>query len=130
MNQREGNFLDNLKKIKDEEENARKSIKLAEDKRKQEQEIRKKEAEREIERFKNEKKEEIENKKKELNKQEENLKNEEIKEINEIEKIKNQVETKKDEIIKYIINNIIQVDLTFPESVKKRMVKKKKKHNK
>ena len=130
MIQGEGNFIINLNKIKEEEENARKNIKLAEDKRKQEQEIRKKETEREIERFKNEKKEEIENKKKELNKQEENLKNEEIKEINEIEKIKNQVETKKDEIIKYIINNIIQVDLTFTESVKKRMVKKKKKHNK
>ena len=130
MIQGEGNFIINLNKIKEEEENARKNIKLAEDKRKQEQEIRKKEAEREIERFKNEKKEEIENKKKELNKQEENLKNEEIKEINEIEKIKNQVETKKDEIIKYIINNITQVDLTFPESVKKRMVKKKKKQNK
>ena len=130
MNQGEGNFIINLNKIKEEEENARKNIKLAEDKRKQEQEIRKKEAEREIERFKNEKKEEIENKKKELNKQEENLKNAEIQEINEIEKIKNEVETKKDEIIKYIINNITQVDLTFPESVKKRMVKKKKKHNK
>jgi hypothetical protein len=130
MIQGEGNFIINLNKIKEEEENARKNIKLAEDKRKQEQEIRKKEAEREIERFKNEKKEEIENKKKELNKQEENLKNAEILEINEIEKIKNEVETKKDEIIKYIINNITQVDLTFPESVKKRMVKKKKKHNK
>jgi hypothetical protein len=130
MIQGEGNFIINLNKIKEEEENARKNIKLAEDKRKQEQEIRKKEAEREIERFKNEKKEEIENKKKELNKQEENLKNAEIQEINEIEKIKNEVETKKDEIIKYIINNITQVDLTFPESVKKRMVKKKKKHNK
>jgi len=127
MIQGEGNFIINLNKIKEEEENARKNIKLAEDKRKQEQEIRKKEAEREIERFKNEKKEEIENKKKELNKQEENLKNAEIQEINEIEKIKNEVETKKDEIIKYIINNITQVDLTFPESVKKRMVKKKKK---
>jgi len=130
MNQGEGNFITNLNKIKDEEENARKNIKLAEDKKKQEHEIRKKEAEKEIERFKNEKKEEIEKKKEDLNKQEENLKNVELEEIKEIEKIKNEIESKKDEIINYIINNIIQVDLSFPEIVKKRMVKKKKKHNK
>ena len=130
MNQGEGNFFANLNKIKEEEENARKSIKLAEDKKKEEHEIRKKEAEKEIERFKHEKKEEIERKKIELNKQEENLKNAELEEIKEIEQIKNEVESKKNEIINYIINNIIQVDLTFPEIVKKRMVKKKKKHNK
>ena len=130
MNQGEGNFFANLNKIKEEEENARKSIKFAEDKKKEEHEIRKKEAEKEIERFKHEKKEEIERKKIELNKQEENLKNAELEEIKEIEQIKNEVESKKNEIINYIINNIIQVDLSFPEIVKKRMVKKKKKHNK
>ena len=130
MNQGEGNFFANLNKIKEEEENARKSIKFAEDKKKEEHEIRKTEAEKEIERFKHEKKEEIERKKIELNKQEENLKNAELEEIKEIEQIKNEVESKKNEIINYIINNIIQVDLTFPEIVKKRMVKKKKKHNK
>ena len=36
------------------------------------------------------------------------------------------VESKKDNIIDFIINNVMNVNMEFPEMVKKRFVKKKK----
>ena len=44
----------------------------------------------------------------------------------ELEDIKNMVESKKDNIIDFIINNVMNVNMEFPEMVKKRFVKKKK----
>ena len=44
----------------------------------------------------------------------------------ELEEIKLTLETKKGDIIDYIINNIMKVNMEFPEMVKKRFVKKKK----
>ncbi len=44
----------------------------------------------------------------------------------ELEDIKSMVESKKDNIIDYIINNVMNVNMEFPEMVKKRFVKKKK----
>ena len=44
----------------------------------------------------------------------------------ELEDIKNMVENKKDNIIDYIVNNVMQVNMEFPEMVKKRFAKKKK----
>ena len=44
----------------------------------------------------------------------------------ELEDIKNLVEIKKDSITNFIINNVMNVNMEFPEMVKKRFVKKKK----
>ena len=44
----------------------------------------------------------------------------------ELEDIKNIVENKKDSITDFIINNIMNVNIDFPEMAKKRFVKKKK----
>ena len=44
----------------------------------------------------------------------------------ELEDIKLLLETKKVDIIDYIIKNIMDVNMEFPEMVKKRFVKKKK----
>ena len=44
----------------------------------------------------------------------------------ELQNIKNSVKTKKDEITDFIIDNIMKVQMEFPEMIKKRFVKKKK----
>ena len=44
----------------------------------------------------------------------------------ELEEIQFEMEQKKDNIIEYIIDNIMKVNMEFPEMVKKRFVKKKK----
>ena len=44
----------------------------------------------------------------------------------ELEDIKNIVELKKDSITDFIITNVMNVNMDFPEMVKKRFVKKKK----
>ena len=44
----------------------------------------------------------------------------------DLEMIKLTMESKKNDIINFIIDNIMQVHMEFPEMVKKRYVKKKK----
>ncbi len=44
----------------------------------------------------------------------------------ELQNIKKAVKTKKDEITDFIIDNIMKVQMEFPEMIKKRFVKKKK----
>ena len=48
----------------------------------------------------------------------------------ELEDIKNMVENKKDDIIDYIIHNVMNVNMEFPEMVKKDLLKKRKVKNK
>ena len=55
-----------------------------------------------------------------------NLQKMEEESTKELEDIKNMVENKKDNIIDYIVNNVMQVNMEFPEMVKKRFAKKKK----
>ena len=61
-----------------------------------------------------------------VNQEQENLQKLEEESKKELEEIKLTLESKKTEIIDYIINNIMQVNMEFPEMVKKRFVKKKK----
>ena len=58
--------------------------------------------------------------------EQENLQKMEEESKKELEEIKLTLETKKGDIIDYIINNIMKVNMEFPEMVKKRFVKKKK----
>ena len=62
-----------------------------------------------------------------VDQEQENLQKLEEESKNELEEIKLTLEKKKDEIIDYIINNIMQVNMEFPEMVKKRLKKKKEK---
>jgi len=61
-----------------------------------------------------------------VDQEQENLQKVEEESKKELEDIKLTLETKKGDIIDYIINNIMQVNMEFPEMVKKRFVKKKK----
>ena len=61
-----------------------------------------------------------------VDKEQENLQKFEEESKKELEDIKLLAETKKVEVIDYIINNIMNVNMEFPEMVKKRFVKKKK----
>ena len=61
-----------------------------------------------------------------MDQEQENLQKVEEESKKELEDIKLTLETKKGDIIDYIINNIMQVNMEFPEMVKKRLVKKKK----
>ena len=61
-----------------------------------------------------------------MDQEQENLQKVEEESKKELEDIKLTLETKKGDIIDYIINNIMQVNMEFPEMVKKRFVKKKK----
>ena len=61
-----------------------------------------------------------------VDKEQENLQKFEEDSKKELEDIKLLSETKKVEVIDYIINNIMNVNMEFPEMVKKRFVKKKK----
>ena len=61
-----------------------------------------------------------------MDQEQENLQKMEEESKKELEEIKLTLETKKGDIIDYIINNIMKVNMEFPEMVKKRFVKKKK----
>ena len=61
-----------------------------------------------------------------MDQEQENLQKMEEESKKELEEIKLTLETKKGDIIDYIINNIMKVNMEFPEMVKKRVVKKKK----
>ncbi len=61
-----------------------------------------------------------------VDKEQENLQKFEEDSKKELEDIKLLLETKKVDIIDYIIKNIMDVNMEFPEMVKKRFVKKKK----
>ena len=80
----------------------------------------------ELENYENELKKELEDKKKMVDKEQENLQKFEEDSKKELEDIKLLLETKKVDIIDYIIKNIMDVNMEFPEMVKKRFVKKKK----
>ena len=61
-----------------------------------------------------------------MDQEQENLQKMEEESKKELEEIKLTLETKKGDIIDYIINNIMKVNMEFPEMVKKRFIKKKK----
>ena len=61
-----------------------------------------------------------------VDKEQENLQKFEEDSKKELEDIKLLLETKKVDIIDYIIKNIMDVNMEFPEMVKKRFVKMKK----
>ena len=61
-----------------------------------------------------------------VDKEQENLEKYEEESKKELEEIKSSLETKKNDIIDYIINNIMEVKMEFPEMIKKTLVKKKK----
>ena len=61
-----------------------------------------------------------------VDKEQENLQKFEEDSKKELEDIKLLLETKQVDIIYYIIKNIMDVNMEFPEMVKKRFVKKKK----
>ena len=69
---------------------------------------------------------ELEDKKKEVDLEQADLQKKEEESAKELEDIKNKVENKKEEIINYIITNVMNVNMEFPEMIKKRFVKKKK----
>ena len=68
----------------------------------------------------------MEDKKQIVDQEQENLQKYEEETKKELEEIKTSLETKKNDIIDYIINNIMEVKMEFPEMIKKRLVKKKK----
>ena len=71
-------------------------------------------------------KKDLEDKKKIVDQEQENLKKIEEDSKKDLEMIKLTMESKKNDIIDFIIDNIMQVHMEFPEMVKKRYVKKKK----
>ena len=94
--------------------------------RKRTEERTKSKTKEELENYEKELKRELENKKKSVDQEQENLEKYEEESKKELEDIKLLKETKKVEVIDYIINNIMNVNMEFPEMVKKRFVKKKK----
>ena len=81
---------------------------------------------KELEEYENLLRKELEEKKNVIDKEKENLQKIEEDSAKELEDIKKIVEDKKENIIDFIITNIMNVNLEFPEMVKKRFVKKKK----
>ena len=69
---------------------------------------------------------ELEDKKKEVDLEQADLQKKEEESAKELEDIKKKVENKKEDIINYIITNVMNVNMEFPEMIKKRFVKKKK----
>ena len=69
---------------------------------------------------------ELDEKKNVIDKEKENLQKLEEDSAKELEEIKQIVENKKENIIDFIITNIMDVQMEFPEMVRKRFVKKKK----
>ncbi len=80
--------------------------------------------------YENNLKKELDEKKKEVDLEKADLQRKEQESLQELEEIKDGVEAKKDTIIDFIITNIMNVNMQFPEMVKKRFVKKKKGKNK
>ena len=80
----------------------------------------------ELEEYENTLKKDLEDKKIQVDQEQKNLDILEKESNKELEGIKSIMEEKKDNIIDYIIANIMKVNLEFPEMVKKRLVKKKK----
>ena len=80
--------------------------------------------------YENNLKKELDQKKKEVDLEKADLQKKEQESLQELEEIKDGVEAKKDTIIDFIITNIMNVNMQFPEMVKKRFVKKKKGKNK
>ena len=80
--------------------------------------------------YENNLKKELDQKKKEVDLEKADLQKKEQESLQELEEIKDGVEAKKDSIIEFIITNIMNVNMQFPEMVKKRFVKKKKGKNK
>ena len=80
--------------------------------------------------YENNLKKELDEKKKEVDLEKADLQRKEQESLQELEDIKDGVEAKKDYIIDFIITNIMNVNMQFPEMVKKRFVKKKKGKNK
>ena len=64
----------------------------------------------------------MEDKKQIVEQEQENLQKYEEESKKELEEIKTSLETKKNDIIDYIINNIMEVKMEFPEMIKKRLV--------
>ena len=81
---------------------------------------------KELEEYESLLRKELEEKKNVIDKEKENLQKIEEDSAKELEDIKKIVEDKKENIIDFIITNIMNVNLEFPEMVKKRFVKKKK----
>ena len=98
--------------------------------RKHNEEQRKLQTKRELEEYENSLKKDLEVKKSEVDLEKADLEKKEQESAQELEEIKNSVESKKDTIIDFIITNIMEVNMQFPEMVKKRFVKKKKGKNK
>ena len=94
--------------------------------RKQNEIQRKLQTKKELEDYENELKKDLEEKKGVVDQEQMDLQKREEESAQELEDIKNMVESKKDNIIEYIINNVMNVNMEFPEMVKKRFVKKKK----
>ena len=94
--------------------------------RKQNEIQRKLQTKKELEEYENELKKDLEEKKGVVDQEQLDLQKREEESAKELEDIKNMVESKKDNIIDFIINNVMNVNMEFPEMVKKRFVKKKK----
>ena len=94
--------------------------------RKRNEEERKLRNKQELEKYEFDLKKDLEDKKMIVVQEQENLQKLEEESKKELEEIKLTLEKKKDDIIDYIIKNIMQVNMEFPEMVKKRFVKKKK----
>ncbi len=94
--------------------------------RKKNDEERKAQIKKELEDFENNLKNELEDKKRIVDLEQEDLQKKEEESAKELEDIKNIVELKKDSITDFIITNVMNVNMDFPEMVKKRFVKKKK----
>ena len=94
--------------------------------RKQDEEERKRKTKEELDNYEKQLKEELEKKKEEVDLEQADLQKKEEESAKELEGIKNTVELKKDNIINYIITNVMNVNMEFPQMIKKRFVKKKK----
>ena len=94
--------------------------------RKENDERRKAQTKKELEDYEASLKNELEEKKRVVDLEQADLQKKEEESAQELEEIKNLVESKKDNIIDYIIKNVMNVNMEFPQMVKKRFVKKKK----
>ena len=79
-----------------------------------------------MEEYENQLKQDLETKKESVDKEKLDLKKKEEEGAKELEDIKKSVELKKEDIIQYIIDNIMNFKLEFPQMVRKRFVEKKK----
>lgn len=120
-----GIFEANLEKIKQLEEEVRQDIQKENENKKKQMDLQKQLTKQQLETDEQVLRKKLEKDKEKINLQEDDIKKQQEQSQLEIQQIKQTALDKRQELIDFIIDNVTNVDVSFPETLKKRFVKKK-----